>query len=92
MKSKHMPLGTQAKLLRVIEESQVRRLGVFGWTYRFRCVSWLRRTGTPEQAVQNKQLREDLYYRLNVFHISLPPLREAQAGYPDDCRGADPGV
>jgi len=70
-----MPIGTQAKLLRVIEESKVRRLG--GTHDIAIAVRVLAATNQPpEKAVQNKQLREDLYYRLNVFHLCLPPLRE----------------
>src|SRR5689334_5773695 len=63
-----MPIGTQAKLLRVIEESKVRRLG--GGTDIPIAVRVLAATNhSPEKAIQNKHLREDLYYRLNVFHI-----------------------
>ena len=70
-----MPIGTQAKLLRVIEESKVRRLG--GANDFSTSVRVLAATNhAPEDAVRNKLLREDLYYRLNVFHISLPPLRD----------------
>ena len=70
-----MPVGTQAKLLRVIEESKVRRLGGTGDIPI--SVRVLAATNhSPEKAIRNKLLREDLYYRLNVFHISLPALRE----------------
>jgi DNA-binding NtrC family response regulator len=70
-----MPIGTQAKLLRVIEECKVRRLG--GTHDMAISVRVLAATNRPPlQAVQDKHLREDLFYRLNVFHISLPPLRE----------------
>jgi len=70
-----MPVRTQAKLLRVIEESKVRRLG--GGHDIPVAVRVLAATNrSPETAIQDKQLREDLYYRLNVFHIPLPPLRE----------------
>jgi DNA-binding NtrC family response regulator len=70
-----MPVATQAKLLRVIEESAVRRLG--GANDIPISVRVLAATNRPpEKAIQEKHLREDLYYRLNVFHISLPPLRE----------------
>ncbi|HUB81036.1 MAG TPA: sigma-54 dependent transcriptional regulator [Bryobacteraceae bacterium] len=70
-----MPIGTQAKLLRVIEESKVRRLG--GSSDIGISVRVLAATNRPPlQAVTDKHLREDLFYRLNVFHISLPPLRE----------------
>ena len=70
-----MPVGTQAKLLRVIEESTVRRLGgVRSIPIHVRVLAATNRS--PEQAIQNKHLREDLYYRLNVFHIALPPLRK----------------
>lgn len=76
-----MPVGTQAKLLRVIEESKVRRLGGTGdIPIAVRVLAATNRS--PEQAVQSKLLREDLYYRLNVFHISLPPLRDRKQDIP----------
>ncbi|MGA3236618.1 MAG: sigma-54 dependent transcriptional regulator [Bryobacteraceae bacterium] len=76
-----MPIGTQAKLLRVIEESKVRRLGgTADIPISVRVLAATNRS--PEQAVQNKLLREDLYYRLNVFHISLPPLRDRKQDIP----------
>jgi DNA-binding NtrC family response regulator len=76
-----MPIGTQAKLLRVLEESKVRRLG--GTADIPVAVRVLAATNRPpEVAIQNKKLREDLYYRLNVFHIALPPLRERKQDIP----------
>jgi transcriptional regulator with PAS, ATPase and Fis domain len=76
-----MPIGTQAKLLRVIEESKVRRLG--GTKDIPIAVRVLAATNrAPEKAVENKLLREDLYYRLNVFHIPLPPLRDRKEDIP----------
>jgi len=70
-----MPIATQAKLLRVIEESEVRRLGgTHDIAISVRVLAATNRP--PDTAVQNKLLREDLYYRLNVFHLCLPPLRE----------------
>jgi DNA-binding NtrC family response regulator len=69
-----MPIAMQAKLLRVVEESKVRRLG--GKNEIPVDVRVLAATNrSPEEAVERKLLREDLYYRLNVFHIELPPLR-----------------
>jgi transcriptional regulator with PAS, ATPase and Fis domain len=76
-----MPIGTQAKLLRVIEEAKVRRLG--GTKDIPIAVRVLAATNrAPEKAVESKLLREDLYYRLNVFHISLPPLRDRKQDIP----------
>jgi DNA-binding NtrC family response regulator len=76
-----MPVGTQAKLLRVLEESKVRRLG--GTSDIPVAVRVLAATNrSPETAIRNKVLREDLYYRLNVFHLSLPPLRERRQDIP----------
>ena len=76
-----MPIGTQAKLLRVIEESKVRRIG--GWSDIGINVRVLAATNRPpQQAVADKHLREDLYYRLNVFHICLPPLRDRKQDIP----------
>ena len=76
-----MPLATQAKLLRVIEETKVRRLG--GATDISVNVRVLAATNrSPDKAIQDRQLREDLYYRLNVFHIHLPPLRERRQDIP----------
>ncbi len=76
-----MPIGTQAKLLRVIEESRVRRLG--GKNDLPIAVRVLAATNRPpEEAIRNNRLREDLYYRLNVFHINLPPLRDRKDDIP----------
>jgi DNA-binding NtrC family response regulator len=76
-----MPIATQAKLLRVLEESKLRRLG--GNSEIPVSVRVLAATNRPpEQAVRNKLLREDLFYRLNVFHISLPPLRDRRQDIP----------
>jgi DNA-binding NtrC family response regulator len=76
-----MPIGTQAKLLRVIEESKVRRLG---GTVDIPCaVRVLAATNRPpDQAIRSNHLREDLFYRLNVFHISLPLLRDRPQDIP----------
>jgi DNA-binding NtrC family response regulator len=76
-----MPMQTQAKLLRILEDSKVRRLG--GRTEFEVDVRVVAATNkVPEQAVQGGQLREDLYYRLNVFHIHLPALRERKDDIP----------
>jgi len=70
-----MPMLTQAKLLRILEDSKVRRLG--GKSEFEVDVRVLAATNkVPEEAVRGGHLREDLYYRLNVFHVHLPPLRE----------------
>jgi DNA-binding NtrC family response regulator len=70
-----MPIATQAKLLRVLEDSKVRRLG--SKTEVSVDVRVLAATNKlPEKAVADGQLRSDLYYRLNVVHIRMPALRE----------------
>jgi len=70
-----MPHTAQAKLLRVLEDSKVRRLG--GKSEIAVAVRVLAATNRlPEEAVRTGSLRADLFYRLNVVHISLPPLRE----------------
>jgi DNA-binding NtrC family response regulator len=69
-----MPIGTQAKLLRVLEDSRVRRLG--GKSELVVDVRVIAATNRePFEAIRRGMLREDLYYRLNVFGLSLPPLR-----------------
>jgi DNA-binding NtrC family response regulator len=76
-----MPLGTQAKLLRVLEERKLRRLGAR--TEQEIDVRVLAATNhDPDKAVALGQLRPDLYYRLNVFHIAMPPLREHMEDLP----------
>jgi DNA-binding NtrC family response regulator len=69
-----MPAGTQAKLLRVLEDSRVRRLGGKSEiSVDVRVVAATNRN--VDDALKKGDLREDLYYRLNVFQINLPPLR-----------------
>jgi DNA-binding NtrC family response regulator len=70
-----MPAGTQAKLLRVIEERKLRRLGAR--TEQDVDVRVLAATNRdPGQAVAQGHLRADLFYRLNVFNVHMPPLRD----------------
>src|SRR2546425_6725182 len=70
-----MPAPAQAKLLRVVEDHKVRRLGSKIETpVDVRVLAATNKD--PEQAVGDGQLRQGLYFRLKVFHIHLPPLRE----------------
>jgi DNA-binding NtrC family response regulator len=76
-----MPVGTQAKLLRVLEDSRVRRLGGKNEiTVDVRVIASTNKN--LEEALRKGELREDLYYRLNVFQISLPPLRQREGDIP----------
>jgi DNA-binding NtrC family response regulator len=76
-----MPAQTQAKLLRVLEDRKVRRLGSKVETpVDVRVLAATNKN--PEQAVADGHLRQDLYFRLNVFHIHLPPMREHKEDLP----------
>jgi len=76
-----MPPPTQAKLLRVLEDHKIRRLGSKVETpVDVRVLAATNKN--PEQAVADGHLRQDLYFRLNVFHIHLPPLREHKQDLP----------
>lgn len=77
-----MPVGTQAKLLRVLEDRKLRRLGSkVETTVDVRVLAATNKV--PEEAVAKGELRNDLYYRLNVFNIHLPPLREHKEDIPE---------
>jgi transcriptional regulator with PAS, ATPase and Fis domain len=79
-----MPSGTQAKLLRVLEDSRVRRLGGKNEiSVDVRVIAATNRN--LDEALKKGDLREDLFYRLNVFQISLPPLRQRMSDLPVLC-------
>ncbi len=76
-----MPLALQVKLLRVLETGQFMRVGgAQNQSTDVRVIAATNRL--PEQAVACGTLREDLYYRLNVFPIGLPPLRDRLSDVP----------
>jgi DNA-binding NtrC family response regulator len=70
-----MPVATQVKLLRVLEDSKVRRLGSKSEiSVDVRVLAATNKV--PEDAMASGQLRSDLFYRLNVVQIRMPPLRD----------------
>jgi len=77
-----MPIGTQAKLLRVLEDRKLRRLGSKSeTTVDVRVLAGTNKS--PDEAVARGELRNDLFYRLNVFNIHMPPLRDHKEDIPE---------
>ena len=70
-----MPIDTQSKLLRVLQDQKVRPVG--GKTdYQTNCRLVAATNRDPEDAIKDGKLREDLYYRISAISVNLPPLRE----------------
>ncbi len=72
-----LPMSLQPKLLRVLEERRVRRLGGVQ-EYEVGCRIVAATNDDLSRAVAEGSFREDLYYRLNVFRVFVPPLRERE--------------
>lgn len=76
-----LPLYLQAKLLRVLESNEIQKIGMSGSKYSdFRLIAATNRN-LPE-LVDKRQFREDLYHRLNILELSLPPLRKHRGDIP----------
>ncbi|HEY3442194.1 MAG TPA: sigma-54 dependent transcriptional regulator [Paludibaculum sp.] len=76
-----MPMPMQAKLLRVLEDFRFRRIGgKLETEVNVRVVAATNRP--PAEALRDGRLREDLYYRINVFDLEVPPLRERLGDIP----------
>ncbi len=78
-----MPLHLQTKLLGVLEDRQVRRLG--GSTVLPVGARIVAATNSDLEKALGKTFRSDLYYRLSVVHIHIPPLRERREDIPELC-------
>ena len=77
----HLSLDAQAKLLRVIERREFERLGgrkTIEVDARLIALT----NADLKQAVERRAFRDDLFYRLNVVHIAVPPLREREKDFP----------
>jgi DNA-binding NtrC family response regulator len=79
-----MPLHLQAKLLGVLEDKKVRRLG--SETFHSVDVRVITATGVDLEAAMGTTFRKDLFYRLSVIRIHMPPLRERRGDIPGLCR------
>lgn len=76
-----MPLSMQAKFLRVIEEKRIQRLGDSTWRETdFRLISATNKS--LEKLIKEGKFRDDLYYRIKVIEIKIPPLRERREDIP----------
>ncbi|MBC2744566.1 MAG: sigma 54-interacting transcriptional regulator [Desulfosarcina sp.] len=74
-----MPIALQAKLLRVLQEKKIRRVGASGEVSI--AVKIISSVNLPaHKAIRERQLRMDLFYRLAVVYIAIPPLREQPEG------------
>jgi DNA-binding NtrC family response regulator len=76
-----LPLDVQAKLLRVLQEREVQRIGG-SETTRLNVRVVAATNANLAESVRRKAFREDLYYRLNVVPVELPPLRERRSDIP----------
>ncbi|WP_299229101.1 sigma-54 dependent transcriptional regulator [Sulfurihydrogenibium sp.] len=76
-----MPLFMQAKLLRVLQEREFFRVGGKE-LIKMRCRVISATNRNLEEMVENKEFREDLFYRINVIHLKIPPLRERKEDIP----------
>src|SRR5213078_3365873 len=70
-----MPVDTQSKLLRVLQEKEVRPVGG-RVSYKADCRIIASTNRKVEDAIREGKLREDLYYRISAISVHLPPLRE----------------
>jgi DNA-binding NtrC family response regulator len=70
-----MPLNTQSKLLRVLQEQTARAVGDTV-SYKTNCRIIAATNRKPEEAIKDSKLREDLFYRISALSVYLPPLRE----------------
>ncbi len=76
-----MSLSTQAKVLRFLQDKEVRRLGATGTvSVDVRVIAATNKN--LEEEMRNKAFREDLFYRLNIIPITIPPLRERKEDIP----------
>lgn len=76
-----MPIGLQPKLLRVLQDGLVRRLGG-NYEFEFDVRVIAATNQDPMKAIEEGRLRDDLYYRLNVVPVALPPLRDRAEDIP----------
>ena len=77
-----MSLKTQAKVLRALEEQAFERVGGTRRGARSTCASSPPPTATSPSLIAERRFREDLFYRLNVIPIEVPPLRERKEDIP----------
>jgi two-component system, NtrC family, response regulator HydG len=70
-----MPVDTQSKLLRVLQDQEVRPVGGKS-AYKTNCRIVAATNRRPEEAIRDGKLREDLFYRISAISVHLPPLRE----------------
>ncbi|MFN3788373.1 MAG: sigma-54-dependent transcriptional regulator, partial [Sulfurihydrogenibium azorense] len=76
-----MPLFMQTKLLRVLQEKEFYRVGGTS-LIKMRCRVISATNRNLEEMIENKEFREDLFYRINVIHLKIPPLRERKEDIP----------
>jgi transcriptional regulator with PAS, ATPase and Fis domain len=81
-----MPMNLQSKLLRVLEDWMVRKVGESGHGRKVDVTLILATNKDLEKAVENQSFRKDLFYRLSTLHLNIPPLRERKKDIVPLCR------